>query len=165
VAVCCPPFVPIRWSLRPSHYTLDTFDWQNVDCADILGETGCPGRLIERLDRRHVSNEISNLLVDPNLKPMRAQEATIGLDRELSNVMSIGVRYTHKWLDRAIEDVGVIDPVLGAEIFTSRTPAKVLAPSRWANSIHGRRRPNGSTTGSTSCSTGVFATTGRSTPA
>jgi outer membrane receptor protein involved in Fe transport len=105
-------------------YTLDTFDWQNIDCADINGETGCPGRLIQRFDRRHVSNEISNLLVDENLKPMRAQEATIGLDHELSNIMSIGVRYTHKWLDRAIEDVGVVDPVLGAEIFYIANPGE-----------------------------------------
>jgi len=105
-------------------YTLDTPDWASVDCADINGETGCPGRLIQRLDRRHVSNEISNLLVDENLKPMRAQEATIGLDHELSNIMSVGVRYTHKWLNRAIEDVGVIDPVLGAEIFYIANPGE-----------------------------------------
>ena len=105
-------------------YTLDTFNWPSVDCADINGETGCPGRLIQRLDRRHVSNEISNLLVDPDLKPMRAQEATIGLDRELSNISSIGVRYTHKWLNRAIEDVGVIDAELGAEIFYIANPGE-----------------------------------------
>lgn len=105
-------------------YTLDTPNWPTIDCADVEGSTGCPGRLIERLDRRHVSNEISNLLVDPNLKPMRAQEATIGLDREITNHMSIGVRYTHKWLNRAIEDVGVIDPVLGAEIFYIANPGE-----------------------------------------
>jgi outer membrane receptor protein involved in Fe transport len=105
-------------------YTLDTFNWPSVDCGDINGETGCPGRLIQRLDRRHVSNEISNLLVDPNLKPMRAQEATIGLDRELSNISSIGLRYTHKWLNRAIEDVGVLDPEIGAEIFYIANPGE-----------------------------------------
>jgi outer membrane receptor protein involved in Fe transport len=105
-------------------YTLDTPDWTTLGCADVNGETGCPGRLIERLDRRHVSNSVDNMLVDPNLKPMRAQEATIGLDHELSNHSSIGVRYTHKWLNRAIEDVGVIDPVLGAEIFYIANPGE-----------------------------------------
>ena len=105
-------------------YTLDTFDWQTLDCADINGETGCPGRLIERLDRRHVSNEVGNVLVDPNLKPMRAQEATIGMDHELGSYSSIGVRYTHKWLNRAIEDVGVIDPIIGAEIFYIANPGE-----------------------------------------
>ena len=105
-------------------YTLDTFDWQNIDCADVNGETGCPGRLIERFDRRHVSNEISNLLVDPNLKPMRAQEATVGMDHELGRYSSIGFRYTHKWLNKAIEDVGVVDPVIGAEIFFIANPGE-----------------------------------------
>jgi hypothetical protein len=105
-------------------YSLDTFDWQSIDCADEEGALGCPGRLLERLDRRHVSNEISNFLVDPNLKPMRAQEATFGLDHELSNVMSVGVRYTHKWIDKAIEDVGVVDPVVGAEIFYIANPGE-----------------------------------------
>ena len=105
-------------------YTLDTFDWINLGCADINGETGCPGTLIQRLDRRHVSNEIANLLVDQDLKPMRTQEATIGLDRELTNIMSLGVRYTHKWLNTAIEDVGVIDPVIGAEIFYIANPGE-----------------------------------------
>ena len=105
-------------------YTLDTFDWKSVDCADELGETGCPGTLIQRLDRRHVSNEPDNFLVDPDLNPMKAQEATLGLDHELSSVMSIGVRYTHKWLNEAVEDIGVIDPVLGAEIFYIANPGK-----------------------------------------
>jgi hypothetical protein len=71
-----------------------------------------------------LSNEISNFLVDPNLKPMRSQEGTAGLDRELSSFMSVGVRYTHKWLDKAIEDVGVVDPEIGAEIFYIANPGE-----------------------------------------
>jgi hypothetical protein len=39
-------------------------------------------------------------------------------------VMSIGVRYTHKWLNKGIEDVGVVDPVLGAEIFYIANPGE-----------------------------------------
>ena len=105
-------------------YTLDTFDWKSVDCAEKDGSAGCPGTLIQRLDRRHVSNEPDNFLVDPDLNPMKAQEATLGLDHELSSVMSIGVRYTHKWLNEAVEDIGVIDPVLGAEIFYIANPGK-----------------------------------------
>ena len=103
-------------------YALDTFDWINLDCADINGSTGCPGKLLEALDRRHVSNEAGNVLVDPNLKPMKTQEATIGLEHELTNIMSVGVRYTHKWLNEAIEDVGVL--VSGAEIFYIANPGK-----------------------------------------
>jgi hypothetical protein len=108
-------------------YTLDTFNWPTVDCTDDLGATGCPGRLIQRLDRRHVSNEVGNVLVDPDLKPMKTQEATFGLDHELTSVMSIGVRYTHKWLNEAVEDIGVIDPVIGAEIFYIANPGKGIA--------------------------------------
>ena len=105
-------------------YTLDDPNWINLDCADTEGSTGCPGTLIERLDRRHVSNEPDNFLVDENLKPMKSQEATIGLDHELNNISSVGVRYTHKWLNTAIEDVGVIDPIIGAEIFYIANPGE-----------------------------------------
>ena len=55
---------------------------------------------------------------------MRAQEATFGMDHELGRYASIGMRYTHKWLNRAIEDVGVIDPIIGAEIFYIANPGE-----------------------------------------
>jgi outer membrane receptor protein involved in Fe transport len=103
-------------------YALDTFDWTNLDCGNIDGSAGCPGKLLEALDRRHVSNEVGNVLVDPDLKPMKTQEATIGLEHELTNIMSVGVRYTHKWLNEAIEDVGVL--VDGAEIFYIANPGR-----------------------------------------
>lgn len=103
-------------------YTLDTPDWTSLECANVDGSAGCPGTLLERFDRRHVSNEAGNFLVDKDLKPMRTQEATLGLEHELSNISSLGVRYTHKWLNTAIEDIGVIDPVLGAEIFFIANP-------------------------------------------
>ena len=64
------------------HYTLDTFNWPSIDCEGPLG-TGCPGTFIEQADRRHVVERAGQRLVDPNLKPMRAQEFTLGLDHEL----------------------------------------------------------------------------------
>ena len=51
-----------------------------------------------------------NNLIDPNLKPIRTQEFTLGVDHELTRSMSVGVRYAHKWLDRTIEDVGIQVP-------------------------------------------------------
>jgi hypothetical protein len=63
-----------------------------------------------------VSNEPGQELVEPNLKPYRAQELTFGLDHELTRTMSVGVRYAHKWIDRAIEDQGIQVPGVG-EVF------------------------------------------------
>jgi outer membrane receptor protein involved in Fe transport len=89
------------------YYTLDTFNWPSIDCEG-PPFYNCPGgRFIEEVDSRHVANDPLNNLVDPNLKPVQTREATIGLDRELSRLMSVGVRYVHKWFVRTIEDTGV----------------------------------------------------------
>ena len=65
-------------------------------------------------------------LVDPDLKPMRAQEFTLGVDHELTRTMSVGVRYAHKWLDRTIEDVGIAVPGVG-EVFYIANPGLGIA--------------------------------------
>jgi hypothetical protein len=101
-------------------YTLDTFDWPSISCQGPPG-SGCPGTFIEQNDLRHPSNDKNNPLLDPNLMPIRTQEAIVGLDRELSHAMSVGVRYAHKWLDHTIEDVGLIVPGVG-EVFKVANP-------------------------------------------
>src|SRR6185295_7705435 len=71
---------------------------------------------------RHVSNGSgADNLVDPNLKPYKSEELTFGLDHELGRRMSMGVRFTHKWIDMAIEDVGVQVPGVG-EVFYTANP-------------------------------------------
>ena len=50
-------------------------------------------------------NDPNFQLVDPDLHPIAPQEFTLGLDRELTKTMSVGVRYVHKWIDYAIEAV------------------------------------------------------------
>jgi hypothetical protein len=107
------------------HYTLDTFDWPSINCEGPQG-SGCPGTFIELADRRHVANDPNNFLVDPNLKPVRTQEATFGIDHELNSGMSVGVRYTHKWLDRTIEDVGLQVAGVG-EVFKIANPGYGIA--------------------------------------
>ena len=97
------------------YWTLDDYNWPAINCDGTPG-SGCPGRFIEQVDFRHVSNEPGDVLVEPNLKPYRAQELTFGLDHELTNTMSVGVRYAHKWLDRTIEDAGIQVPGVG-EVF------------------------------------------------
>jgi hypothetical protein len=115
-------------------WTLETLDWTSVNCQE--GPTGCPGTFIEQNDRRHPANEPDPALaayfgreqntVDPNLKPVQTGELTFGMDHELSRTMSVGVRYTHKWLDRTIEDVGILVPGVG-EVFFIANPGEGVA--------------------------------------
>jgi len=103
-------------------YTLDTANWQSIDCSgDPTASVKCPGTFVEQNDRRHVSNDPANNLVDPNLKPTKTGEFTLGMDHELTRVMSFGVRYAHKWFVRTIEDVGVTVPGVG-EVFYIANP-------------------------------------------
>jgi hypothetical protein len=116
------------------YWTLDTFDWPSINCQE--GPTGCPGTFIEQEDLRHPSNQADPALtayfgreqntVDPNLKPLETGELTFGMDHELSRTMSVGVRYTHTWLVRTIEDVGVVVPGIG-EVFFIGNPGEGVA--------------------------------------
>ena len=106
-------------------WTLDTFDWKSISCQE--GQTGCPGKFIEQTIWRFGSNEVdpsiddvhkkyfgvSGNWIDPDIKPVQAQEITAGLDHEINSVSSIGVRYVHKWITRTIEDFGWNEPGLG----------------------------------------------------
>ena len=112
------------------YYTMDSFNWPAINCTGEPG-SGCPGKFIEQADFRHPSNASDNRLIDPNLKPVRTQEFTSGFDHELTRTMSFGIRYSHKWLDRTIEDVGINVPGIG-EVFYIANPGfglgdKVLA--------------------------------------
>lgn len=59
--------------------------------------------------------------VDPDLKAARQSEYTIGLERELSRNFLLSARYTHKQVDRAIEDVGVFNDQ-GSEAYIIGNP-------------------------------------------
>jgi hypothetical protein len=112
------------------YWTLDNSNYPAITCNGQPG-SGCPGTFIEQVDFRHPSNDVNNRLIDPNLKPVRTEELTGGVDHELTRTMSLGVRYSHKWLDRTIEDVGVTVPGVG-EVFYIANPGfgygdKVLA--------------------------------------
>ena len=94
------------------YYTLDTANWPSVDCSDGFGATCTGGTFIESINFRHTSNEPGSLIgqVDPNIKPTRKHEYTLGFDRELRARMSLGVRYAHKGWDNTIDDIGVCEP-------------------------------------------------------
>jgi hypothetical protein len=106
------------------YYTLDTYDWPAIQCSHPpVGGPGCPGTFIEQVDFRFPANSNTNRLIDPGLKPVQAQEFTTGLDHELTQTMSVGVRYTHKLLDRTFEDTGVLVPGTG-EVFRITNPGE-----------------------------------------
>jgi outer membrane receptor protein involved in Fe transport len=105
------------------NYTLDSFDWPNL-LANSACPPACPGTLISGpIDLRHPS--FGSDAIEPDLKPMRQQEATFGLDHQLSDVIALGVHYVHKQIDRAIEDTGSLDAA-GNEIYIIANPGEGL---------------------------------------
>ena len=86
------------------YYTLDTGNWPSISCDGPPG-SGCPGTFIALFDNRSVANVPSHNLVDPNLHSTQTEEFTLGMDHELTQTMSVGARYVHKWAPWVIESV------------------------------------------------------------
>ncbi len=59
--------------------------------------------------------------VDPNLKAARQSEYTFGLEHQLGSNFLVAGRFTHKQIDRAIEDVGVFN-AQGSEAYIIGNP-------------------------------------------
>jgi len=59
--------------------------------------------------------------IDPDIKAARQSEYTIGLERSLGSNFVLAGRYTHKQIDRAIEDVGVFN-AQGSEAYIIGNP-------------------------------------------
>ncbi|MEJ7847434.1 MAG: TonB-dependent receptor [Pyrinomonadaceae bacterium] len=88
------------------------------------------GFSICQLDFRIPSNLIGGSIfesggVDPDIKAARQSEYTIGFERELMANTLFSARYTHKQLDRAIEDVGVFNAG-GSEAYIIGNPGRGL---------------------------------------
>lgn len=98
-------------------YGIETLDWQNINCTNVVNDANSqpsctPGlTYLGNVDLRHPSTEF----IDPDIKPMTSQEYQLGYQQELGTSMALGVRYVHKELLRAIEDLGVRieDPATG----------------------------------------------------
>ncbi len=112
------------------YWTLDTYDWPSISCDE--GTTGCPGTFLERYDNRRSSNQPDPVLaayfnrpgmtgIDPNIKPTKAGEFTLGIEHQLGARLTASARYVHKWLVRTIEDVGIKVPGTG-EIYIIGNP-------------------------------------------
>lgn len=102
-----------------TYYTLDDPNIFNIKPAagDPYSLTGTfPGKKIESVDRRIPSNDPGDNLIEKNLKPMRQTAIDFGYEYSLTDKSVVTARYTHKNLDRAIEDVGLLTN-LGEQYF------------------------------------------------
>jgi hypothetical protein len=88
---------------------LDTLDFRSITLQN------SPGALIIQRDLRVPA--LSNVpgpngaifhAVDPNIKPVREHEYTVGTDYNFQRDMVFSARYTAKNLDRTIEDIGLV---------------------------------------------------------
>jgi hypothetical protein len=105
-------------------YTLDSPDLSAIENNDAC-PPACPGNVIMGpIDFIPVSNDA----VADGLEPMKLQEAAVGLEQELGGSTFLSVRYVHKQLDRAVEDVGTVDEE-GNEVFLIGNPGYGQASS------------------------------------
>jgi hypothetical protein len=107
-------------SLTRYYYTLDGFEWPNLDVSGC--PPACPGTLLQGpvSFNRPVNDPQSNA-IDPALEPMRLQEAVVGIEHALTPRVTLGARYLHRHLDRAVEDIGTLDAQRN-EIYTIGNP-------------------------------------------
>lgn len=98
-------------------FTLDTYDWPSL-IANPGCPPACPGtRIVGPVSFVNTSTDA----VDPDLDPMRLQEAVAGVEHQLRPTLLVTARYVHKQLDRAIEDIGSRDASY-SEIYTVGNP-------------------------------------------
>ncbi|HEY0426462.1 MAG TPA: TonB-dependent receptor [Pyrinomonadaceae bacterium] len=116
--------------------------YTNYTLANIVGNfsdpiggacpiTGSTGYSVCQFDFRIATNltgadVFDTGAVDPNLKAARQSEYTIGLERQLWNNFLLSARFTHKQIDRAIEDIGLFTPS-GSEAYVIGNPGFGLA--------------------------------------
>ena len=110
------------------YYTLDTYDWPNLVPSGC--PPACPGTFLTSTNFRLPSFGADSL--EPNLKPMKSEEFTAGLDHELNATMAVGVHYVHKQLDRAVEDTGFLTPK-GDEGYVIANPSEGLTSLAYGN--------------------------------
>ena len=104
------------------------------NCPEVFPATPLPslgnGYSVCQFDFRIASNSGAGIevggAVDSNLKAARQSEYTVGVERQLSNVMLFSARYSHKNVDRAIEDIG-FPTASGSEAYIIGNPGFGLA--------------------------------------
>jgi hypothetical protein len=102
-------------------YTLDTYDWPTL-VSDAACPPSCPGTLISSA----ITSQNSEIPFDPDLEPMRSQEAVAGIEHQLTPYLLLTGRYVHKQLDRSVDDIGALDAD-GNEVYTIGNPGYGVA--------------------------------------
>jgi hypothetical protein len=88
---------------------MESLDWANFKCTGVTNDAAtkpaCSAGLVYKgnVDLRHPSTEY----VDPDIEPWTSQEFQLGYQHELGTNIGLGVRYVHKEVLKAIEDLGV----------------------------------------------------------
>ena len=115
---------------RGAAYTNYTYNAILGGRPDVLGGTcpivGGPGFSVCQFDFRIATNQTGADIfvsgaIDPDIKAARQSEYTFGIERELWQNFVIAGRYTHKQVDRAIEDIGVFNDQ-GSEAYIIGNP-------------------------------------------
>jgi hypothetical protein len=78
--------------------------------------------------------------IDPAIDPYRSIEGTIALDHQFSAKVVGSIRYTHRDLRRAIEDIGVLDSE-DNEVYLIGNPG--YGQTRDTSSVYGGKAPDG----------------------
>jgi outer membrane receptor protein involved in Fe transport len=118
-------------------YTLDTPNPADlatctVNSAGTSG-VGCPGTQIRPpVDFRHPSFDYLEYDEngDPVLDPYKIQEWSGGIEHSLTSNSSVALRYVHKQIDRAIEDIGFLD-AQGNEVYLIGNPGFGANETTW----------------------------------
>jgi hypothetical protein len=110
------------------YYSLDQADWTSLVPSGC--PPACPGTFYKSTNFRLPSLGSSDL--EPNLKPMKSEEFTTGIDHELNATMAVSVHYVHKQLDRAVEDTGFLTPA-GDEGYVIANPSEGLTALAFTN--------------------------------
>jgi hypothetical protein len=112
-------------------YTLDDPSWVNKNQGIASDPTKLPGTPIETVDYRIPSDDPSQHLIDPDLKPMKQRMIDLGYDYSLRPNMVVSLRYTDRRLLSAIEDIGHVSPA--GEVYYIGNPGYgvVANPQTW----------------------------------
>jgi outer membrane receptor protein involved in Fe transport len=109
-------------------YTLETPNPADLASCVVNAEgtsgVGCPGTQIRPpVDFRHPSFDYLEYDADgkPVLDPYRLQEWSGGIEHSLTANSSVALRYVHKQIDKAIEDIGFLD-AQGNEVYLIGNP-------------------------------------------
>jgi carboxypeptidase family protein/TonB-dependent receptor-like protein len=114
-------------------YTLDDPNLVTTNQGFAPNPSALPGKLIETVDYRIPSNDPSQHLIDPNLKPMKQRMIDLGYEYSIGPSLVASARYTDRRLLQVIEDIGYVSP--DGEVYNIANPGfgTVANAQNWLN--------------------------------